>query len=504
MTRVHSNIALSLSMSLFCAPAGAQPSVVIKVGDPLLAIPAGQSVVSIGSPATDHAAGFAVTVQTEIAVQGGTRRLSHIWGQVNGDPPALLRTESFSEILPQAEFEAKLGVSKKGQIAYSAEMAIGSVGFKDSVWVDDTLLAIQSDVIPGLEPERFWRFTSRPGITTNGTPYWLAGLAGAPGGLSLSWGLFFGHTPEPVLIYNQLVPGLAEPLSSIATVGPAFGFSPAGDRYIAEVTVADHAGPVYQAVVLDGTALVAGDIVLQGRPVVAAGRRPPETWASFQQMGITGSGHWFLAATTSDPSVPLALPTAILMIDGEIQYRTGNIVDGAILGTRLRDVAINENRDIVFVWDVHIGSVTGQALFINGRRVVTTGDSVDLTGDGLADYPAVVASLRGVDGLVVADRDLSGYAKIHFVGNIDDNGVTPSTAAYSALMMMNVHPGSPCRSDWDHNGIIEPTDIAAFIQSWSADIAQGTTIADFDNTGVTDSADLAAFINAWTTDLIVC
>lgn len=54
-----------------------------------------------------------------------------------------------------------------------------------------------------------------------------------------------------------------------------------------------------------------------------------------------------------------------------------------------------------------------------------------------------------------------------------------------------------CAADWDHNFVVNPADIAAFINDWIASLSQGTLVADFDGNGVVNPADIAVFINAW-------
>ena len=57
--------------------------------------------------------------------------------------------------------------------------------------------------------------------------------------------------------------------------------------------------------------------------------------------------------------------------------------------------------------------------------------------------------------------------------------------------------GTPCVVDWDQNGVVNSTDVAAFINSWFEDQVAGTLIADFDGNGVVNSTDVSDFINVW-------
>jgi hypothetical protein len=55
----------------------------------------------------------------------------------------------------------------------------------------------------------------------------------------------------------------------------------------------------------------------------------------------------------------------------------------------------------------------------------------------------------------------------------------------------------PCPVDWDHNGVVNSTDVAAFINSWFEDQVAGSLVADFDHNGVVNSTDVSEFINVW-------
>lgn len=60
-----------------------------------------------------------------------------------------------------------------------------------------------------------------------------------------------------------------------------------------------------------------------------------------------------------------------------------------------------------------------------------------------------------------------------------------------------IPPTSPCPADWDHNGEITPSDVAAFVNTWFTNLTQGGLTADFDGNGQITPSDVAAFVNAW-------
>src|SRR5262249_20261671 len=58
-----------------------------------------------------------------------------------------------------------------------------------------------------------------------------------------------------------------------------------------------------------------------------------------------------------------------------------------------------------------------------------------------------------------------------------------------------------CPADYDGNGVVQPADVAAFVNVWASSLAAGTLDGDFDGNGAVQPADVAAFINAWSTAL---
>lgn len=54
-----------------------------------------------------------------------------------------------------------------------------------------------------------------------------------------------------------------------------------------------------------------------------------------------------------------------------------------------------------------------------------------------------------------------------------------------------------CRADWDGNGVVNSSDISAYVVSWFCGVQCGAWIADFDCSGATNSLDLSAFIATW-------
>ena len=54
-----------------------------------------------------------------------------------------------------------------------------------------------------------------------------------------------------------------------------------------------------------------------------------------------------------------------------------------------------------------------------------------------------------------------------------------------------------CPADRNHDHAITPTDLAAFVNDWSASIAGVTLQGDVDGNGIVNPSDIAVFVNLW-------
>ena len=52
-------------------------------------------------------------------------------------------------------------------------------------------------------------------------------------------------------------------------------------------------------------------------------------------------------------------------------------------------------------------------------------------------------------------------------------------------------------ADWNHDGVVNSTDVSDFINDWFIDQAAGTLVADFDENGISNSTDVSELINAF-------
>jgi hypothetical protein len=72
-----------------------------------------------------------------------------------------------------------------------------------------------------------------------------------------------------------------------------------------------------------------------------------------------------------------------------------------------------------------------------------------------------------------------------------------ATPSFRPLLTVIYTPPPQCPADWDHNGVVNSTDVSNFINDWFTDQANGTLITDWDHNGVVNSTDVSNFINDW-------
>ena len=403
--------AASLALTV-SSPARAQvASALLTEGAALTDVP-GHTVSSLNNTAVNHGAGFAVSANSS----DGTTTLSHVWGNAAGGPGATMRTEGTFGPLVQTAYESFYGMSNTGNVAYSATGTGGPAGGFDSVWLDDSPIAVEGDPYPHAA-NFWWSFGSRPGVTADGTIYWVGGITDVLGGSTDNRGLFYGPGATPLLIGGDLLPNLPAAISMVTSISFDYRFSALGTHYIGEVDM-DGATATDAAIVMSGAGLlVDGALVQEGTPLpAAAGGLPGELWGLFDFVGVTESGDWML---TGDSNAATAVDEFI-MKNGVVIYREGDVVDSQTLSGALEGGYMNEDGDIAYVWDIAGGAL--EALFFNDQLLLTEGDFVDFDNDGVVEPTSILTDFTGISTLTVSDRDLGGGVNVYFTADV----VTPS------------------------------------------------------------------------------
>ncbi len=393
-------------------PSSAQvASALIREGDALPAAGAGHVVASLANTATNHAGGFAVSLNSG----DGSTTLSHIWGNAAGGAGAILRTEGTFGTFTQNSFESFYGMSDSGALAYSSSGDQGSSTGLDSVWVDDTPVAVEEEPMPTL-PGQYWSFASRPSISADGTPHFVGGVTSTPGGSTENRLLSSTMAHTVLLMGGDAVPGLPEVLDTSGTVSFDYRFSALSSHYITEVQMANLSTTVDNAVVVDGAGLMLdGSLVQEGTAIpVSVGGLAGENWDGFDFMGYTEAGEWFF---TGDSDGATATDEFILK-NGSIFVREGDMLGGETLSGAIEGAYMNEDGDVAFIWDVQAGAL--EALYLNDQLLLTEGDEVDWTGDGAVDAGYTLTNFTGISALTIGDRDGMNEVRVYFTADVAD------------------------------------------------------------------------------------
>lgn len=395
-------------------------------------LPAGHIVNSINNTATNHVGGYAVNINTS----DGATTLSHIWGNAAGGAGTVMRSEGTFGSLTQTAYESFYGIANDGSVAYSATGTGGPVGGFDSVWLDDTPIAVEGNPVPSI-PGQFYVFASRPGITADGKPYWCSGFGAVQGGSTQNRALFFTAGASVLLQGGSAVPGLPFPLTTAMSFD--YRMSELGSHYIIPMVMSSGSTLHDDVMVMDNAGLMAGgSLVREQTPVPAAsGGLPGENWDNFDHCGANEAGDWYLTGDTE----PSTINDEIIVKNGVIVYREGQVVDGEILSGDVEHAYMNADGDIAYIWDIQANTL--ETLFVNDQLLVKETDLVDLTGDGVADANKRLANFTGISSLTMSDRDVNGFVDIYFTADIDTANTTTTADDVEGFFRVHAFVDSP-------------------------------------------------------------
>jgi len=428
--------AAAAAAASWTAAGSAQVASALLVEDgPLPGGPAGHTVEFLNNTAVNHVGGYAVTVSST----DGMTDLSHVWGSPIAGAGTVLRTEGTFGDLEQSSFESFYGISNAGQVAYSAtctDTSTMTTGL-DSVWLDDTVVAIEEAAVASLAGQ-FWSFASRPGVTADGVPYWVGGITDTSGGGTQNRGLFLGDGATVLLIGGDAVPGLPALLSDANTVSFDYRFSAFATAYMAEAQMTGVSSTADNVVVQSGSGLMlGGGLVREGDPVPGAiGGLVGENWDNFDFTGITENGDWFFSGDTDGDTAT----DEIVVVNGSIAHREGDVLDGETLSGSIEGAYMNENGDLCFIWDIQDNAL--EALYFNGSLLLADGDSVDLDGDGVVEPGSVISSFTGISTLTMTDRNDQGDVCIYFTADVDTAGTASTLDDTEGFFELTVAAGT--------------------------------------------------------------
>jgi hypothetical protein len=413
--RIHTITSALLALSLAAAPAVAQvASAVLIEGEELPGGPVGHVVDSINNSGVNHAGGIAFTVNSS----DGVDTISHVWGLADGELAGMpLISEGTYGDYQQYSFESFFGIDDAGRAAYSPMCNdTGSGGTSlDSVWLGDMPIAMEEVPYPH-EPGYWWSFASRPGVTADGTPYFVGGITDTQGGSTDIRGFFYGNTTTPLVLGGDVIPWPNLPVTA-AGIDFDARVSALGTHWICPVNLDTGSTTNDGYILIDGAVATAGgSAVREDGPVpAAAGGLPGELWDNFDFCGINEAGDWLL---TGDTNAAVG-QDEFVMLNGAIVLREGTLLDGNPINGSIEGAYLNEDGDWAVIWDMDYGPANLEVLIQNGRVLLREGSAVDFDGDGVVEPTSLLADFTGISALTLGDRDDQGVVKVCFTADVD-------------------------------------------------------------------------------------
>lgn len=319
-----------------------------------------------------------------------------IWINSNGLPV----------LLAGAEFT--MGIGDLGEFVYSP-----STDGSDSVWTDVGLLAIENVQAPGMPAGTNSTFHSRPTMIPNSQAFWVAGHGDGSGGASSVGRILYTSTdgtPSTINIIFRTGDVIDGQVIDASGIDFDYDFSDNATHHI-------HPLDMVGSTTADGFLYVDGSLVAREGDPNGSGI---DNWSSFDFVSINNTGaHLFSGDTDGDSNTD-----EFIAHNGAIVLREGDTVDGVTLepGWAVRGVGINNTGEAVFGW----GSGSTEHLFFacdasdlqgTGNLLLSTGDDVDLDGNGTGD-----ATVTDLPAGIVHNFQLSDRGRFFIEAELDFGG----------------------------------------------------------------------------------
>ncbi len=390
--------------ALFCSSASAQLTPTLMEGDTFPGFP-GVDVLQIRGSASNHVGDWAVRVYTD----DGVEIEQNLWGSVGGAAPALLRTLGVVGDYDQLGFTSltdPFGMADDGSLIYAARVdeLLGPGTGLDSLWVDDTVVYVEGDAVSSM-PGWLWQSASDPAGTGSGSPFWYGRTEHAISG-DITRSLFLGTNAQVLITGGQALPNLPNRLDPELPIVIRYGASAEAGHWMVEANMDVLPTTSNTVLVMDAAGLeLGGALVQEGNPIPASiGGEPGELWDGFPLMDCAEDGQYaFYAQNVGNAN--------LIVKNGEVQYRSGHLVDGKVLGGSVLGLVMNEQGDTLYQY--------GSNLLVNEDVIASVGDPVDIDGDGEAD-PGWFIDLLVQTVLVLGDREPDGSMDVVFTAWLED------------------------------------------------------------------------------------
>ncbi|MBX3358135.1 MAG: hypothetical protein KF745_06880 [Phycisphaeraceae bacterium] len=94
--------------------------------------------------------------------------------------------------------------------------------------------------------------------------------------------------------------------------------------------------------------------------------------------------------------------------------------------------------------------------------------------------------------------------KVRFIAQDQGAGSIVEAAVDNFAAVRVGCPTPACAGDFDRDGVVQPVDLAQFVNAWAQDLGAGTLVADFNGDGEVTPTDIAVFVNAWFSSIGAC
>lgn len=369
-------LAIGLATSSLGGPISAE--IVVKDGDPV----GPSTVTTLNAPFT-NGLGYPGFYGALADGQG------FIWC---GTGPVFLSGDALPLVLVGGE--STMGISDSCWFAYSP-----SVGGNDAIYTNYGVLIQKGDSLPML-PGRYSSFNSRPTMLPDGTCWWMGGSTTTPTGSTSNRHFFKASDPsdsssiEVIFSGGDMVDG--KTISSTSSHFP-YWVSDNGLHHIHILIMDANSENIY----LDG-----GLVAEEGDPTGQG-----DNWEGFDAVGVNNSGNYVFMGDTDG----LTSKDAFIAYNGEIKVREGDTIDGITLpvGITARWGSIDNDDYVAFA----VGISADEYLFYGygphlgmAKKVLRTGDSIDVNNDLVGDY--TVTDFNG-SGAIGPNLDLATDGYVH-------------------------------------------------------------------------------------------
>lgn len=367
--------------------------------------------------------------------------------------------------------ETTIGWGEGGAFIYSPSTA-GS----DAAYTHNGLLLADGMPAPGFAGQ-FNSFNSRPDMGGN-KAFWVAGLSATPGGATTKR-VLYSATGGPGTISVEMQGGDTVGGNIITAQGISFNFrvSSNGLHRIHDLTI--------QGAPTTSDVFLAADGVQIAREGTAA---PVGNYTTFRHAFINNSGTYVFAADTNAATTM----DEIIVSNTGMVVQEGDVIGGVAITGICDGLSINNNGDVVFIYDTAAASGSTERLFRGhvsnlraAKQVLKIGDLLDVNGDNVADY-----TLKDFNASTTfPSLDLGDDGRLFVTVTLNEIG---QTTDIDAIIRVDFNDCG-CAADYNEDGGVDGQDIEAFF----AEFEDSAGCSDVNQDGGVTGEDVGAFFDVW-------